>query len=57
MRQFDCCTVALTLLFASTAQAQSAKDILDSAGIEGGLVVHVGCGDGKLTAALRASDR
>jgi len=57
MRRFDYCIVAPTLLFASTAQAQSAKDILDSGGIEGGLVVHVGCGDGKLTAALRTSDR
>ncbi|MFP4056445.1 MAG: PQQ-binding-like beta-propeller repeat protein [Candidatus Brocadiia bacterium] len=27
------------------------------AGVSGGLVVHLGCGDGKLTAALRASDR
>jgi len=27
-----------------------------SSGIKGGLVVHVGCGDGKITAALRAND-
>ncbi|MFB3893854.1 MAG: PQQ-binding-like beta-propeller repeat protein [Phycisphaerae bacterium] len=33
-----------------------AKAILDATGVRGGLVVHVGCGDGKLTAALRASD-
>lgn len=37
--------------------ADSAKDILEATGIKGGLVVHLGCGDGKLTAALRANDR
>lgn len=30
--------------------------ILDNSGVKGGLVVHVGCGDGKLTAALRIND-
>ena len=34
-----------------------AKRILAATGVKGGLVVHVGCGDGKLTAALRANDR
>ena len=34
-----------------------AKQILGATGVQGGLVVHVGCGDGKLTAALRASNR
>jgi outer membrane protein assembly factor BamB len=33
-----------------------AIQILRAAGIRGGLVVHVGCGDGRLTAALRAGD-
>ena len=32
-----------------------ASEVLDSAGVEGGLVVHLGCGGGRLTAALRAS--
>jgi outer membrane protein assembly factor BamB len=36
---------------------QEAREILDAAGVRGGLIVHVGCGDGKLTAALRVSDR
>ncbi len=50
-------TVALALaLIAPAALADSAGDILDAAGVSGGLVVHVGCGDGKLTAALRADD-
>jgi outer membrane protein assembly factor BamB len=35
---------------------RQAEQILDAAGIKGGLVVHIGCGDGKLTAALHASD-
>jgi len=33
-----------------------AKEILDTSGVQGGIVVHLGCGDGKLTAALRISD-
>ncbi len=36
--------------------SSSAQTILDESGIRGGLVVHVGCGDGKLTAALHAND-
>ncbi|MCY3019103.1 MAG: PQQ-binding-like beta-propeller repeat protein [Planctomycetota bacterium] len=30
--------------------------ILDAAGVKGGLVVHLGCGDGKRTVELRAGD-
>ncbi|MGD8238022.1 MAG: class I SAM-dependent methyltransferase, partial [Armatimonadota bacterium] len=33
-----------------------AAEILKATGVRGGLVVHLGCGDGRLTAALRASD-
>ena len=43
-------------LNAQTAQQKQAQQILDATGIKGGLVVHLGCRDGKLTAALRASD-
>jgi outer membrane protein assembly factor BamB/ubiquinone/menaquinone biosynthesis C-methylase UbiE len=35
---------------------EQARGILDHTGVKGGLIVHVGCSDGKLTAALRASD-
>jgi 2-polyprenyl-3-methyl-5-hydroxy-6-metoxy-1,4-benzoquinol methylase len=35
---------------------QQAKQILEISNIKGGLIVHVGCGDGKLTAALHAGD-
>jgi len=37
-------------------QERTAMEILDTTQIKGGLIVHVGCGDGRLTAALRASD-
>ena len=33
-----------------------ARRILAATGVKGGLIVHLGCGDGKLTAALRASE-
>jgi ubiquinone/menaquinone biosynthesis C-methylase UbiE len=52
--------LALSALSAASAQqtqqGQAAKEILDAAGVKGGLIVHAGCGDGKLTAALRAGD-
>jgi len=35
----------------------AARQILDTAGVQGGLVAHLGCGDGQLTAALQANDR
>lgn len=44
----------------SAAEARSASaqasEILKATSVTGGLVVHLGCGDGELTAALRASD-
>jgi outer membrane protein assembly factor BamB len=54
--------LAAVLLLASpgalawAAPADEAGQILSAAGVKGGLVVHIGCGDGKLTAALRAGD-
>ena len=35
---------------------QNARDILKASGVKGGLVVHVVCDDGRLTAALRANE-
>ncbi|HUU89866.1 MAG TPA: methyltransferase domain-containing protein, partial [Phycisphaerae bacterium] len=55
--------VSLALLVLSGAEAAGATPadeagkILDATGVKGGLIVHLGCGDGKLTAALRAGDR
>jgi len=38
------------------AEAEQARRILSATGVRGGLVVHLGCGEGKLTAALGAGD-
>ena len=48
------------ILSVATAQQKSpeqkAGHILDAAGVRGGLIVHLGCGDGRLTAALGAGE-
>ena len=41
---------------AAATEEISARQILEATGVKGGLIVHLGCGDGKLTAALRAND-
>jgi len=38
------------------APATIAKSVLDVASARGGIIVHLGCGDGKVTAALYADD-
>ena len=50
----SCCSVLLLLLVTVTLPTDSgiAQNIAAS-GITGGLVVHVGCGDGEATARLR----
>jgi len=49
-----CFVVALSAR--GSAAGNEATQILQTAGVKGGLVVHLGCGNGKLTAALHASD-
>ena len=39
----------------AVALEQTACDILSTTGVRGGLVIHIGCGEGKMTAALRAN--
>ncbi|UCF14414.1 MAG: hypothetical protein JSW59_13455, partial [Phycisphaerales bacterium] len=63
LRNFTFCTLIFVFLLCTfyTVTAQSSeslqsRQILDATGIRGGLIVHVGCGDGELTAALRAGD-
>ena len=57
-----CQTLVLALCVAAPAAAAApdaaatARAILAATGVKGGLVVHVGAGDGTLTAALRAGD-
>ena len=55
-RFFLACICMACLLTASAVSADQAQDILDATGVQGGLVVHLGCGDGTLTAALRSND-
>jgi outer membrane protein assembly factor BamB len=54
-------TVMICLIWASCSpaspQKQPAQNILRNTGVKGGLVVHVGCGDGTLTAELCANER
>jgi outer membrane protein assembly factor BamB len=50
--------VALPLLGGqgqAPAEAGQAAQILKATGVQGGLIVHLGCGDGRLTAALHVS--
>ena len=49
-------SIILVAACAAAAAPDGAGDILAATGVKGGLVVHLGCGDGKLTAALRASE-
>ena len=63
----SCLSVALVALIVPTilpaGVAGAAEDekvvrqILDASGVRGGLIVHLGCGDGRLTAALRAGEQ
>jgi len=41
---------------AADSQQQKAGQILNDTGVKGGLIVQIGCGDGKLAAALGAND-
>jgi protein-L-isoaspartate O-methyltransferase len=45
-----------TVAAALAGPADEAEQIASLAGFRGGLVIHVGCGDGQLTAALRLAD-
>jgi SAM-dependent methyltransferase len=53
-------TIVLLLLLSGNAESDSAehkaRQILDYGNVRGGLIVHLGCGDGRLTAALGAED-
>jgi len=46
------CLAAETVSAANTDVTAQARLILDRTGIQGGIVVHLGCGNGKMTAAL-----
>jgi len=58
MRQYITLVVLVILLvLGSIGSANEAPEILKATGVKGGLVVHLGCGDGKLTASLHADKR
>jgi len=40
----------------SSPERKQARQILDASGVKGGLVVHIGCGDGRLAAELKVND-
>ena len=42
---------------AALSDAAQAASLVRESGIKGGLVVHVGCGDGRVTAGFRVNDR
>lgn len=48
---------ALLILPVSLAWSDSAAEVIQQSGFQGGLIVHVGCAGGKLTAALGADRR
>ena len=50
------CLLAGTVRASNNDVTAQARKILDTPGVQGGVVVHLGSGDGRLTAALRASD-
>ena len=47
----------LCVITNATSAASTAADILAATGAMGGVAVHLGCGDGRLTAALGADER
>ncbi|MGD2174374.1 MAG: PQQ-binding-like beta-propeller repeat protein [Candidatus Brocadiaceae bacterium] len=53
---FTALVLALVAAAASADAEALARQILSATGVQGGLIVHLGCGDGKLTVALRAND-
>jgi len=58
MKRIACIAAVGVAVLASVSFAAGSEgvDILKATGVRGGIVVHLGCGDGKLTAQLRASD-
>ncbi|MCP4644928.1 MAG: class I SAM-dependent methyltransferase, partial [bacterium] len=56
MGMFVCLLAACWASGNVAADEATARTILSDTGVQGGLVVHVGCGDGKLTAALHQGD-
>ena len=50
------CWLVVTLALPESLQARDARTVLTESGVQGGLVVHLGCGTGMLTGNLLAGD-
>jgi len=48
---------ACICVFACSASAQDGAELLERSGVQGGVVVHLGCGDGTSTAQLAAGEQ
>ena len=59
---FICCTlicawgVGVCQATAESSVSEQARQIIEATGVEGGFIVHVGCGNGHLTCALKVND-
>ena len=54
-----CLSIIVPVFLVANAQQtpkDQAREILDATDVKGGFVVHIGCGDGQITAALRTND-
>jgi outer membrane protein assembly factor BamB len=51
-----CALLSLAAGRASAEATEEARQIASAANFHGGLVIHIGCGDGRLTAALRLGE-
>ena len=56
MRSAGVCFLVVVMVCIGIVGADSAKEILDGAGVKGGVIVHLGCGDGRFTVALHVND-
>jgi outer membrane protein assembly factor BamB len=52
-----CMTLLCVAICVSSGRGEHTADLVTQSGIQGGLIVHVGCGDGQRTAALRKDPR
>ena len=50
------CLLMNRQVVAEETQIALANNIISETGVTGGLIVHFGCGDGKLTARLKVND-
>ncbi|MBT3380356.1 MAG: PQQ-binding-like beta-propeller repeat protein [Lentisphaerae bacterium] len=55
-RLFLTAGILLSGAFVSTAFAQGGPALVKRSGVQGGVILHVGCGDGVLTASLRTGE-